>query len=152
MSAETLTRVHPAIEFFCIKLWKKASKIMAKCVFGLHRCGRIACAPFSKRGRKSGPKKLYLGPFWTHAGKMAELPRCVPRVLKGCPGRPKSRPGSAQASPKGAQGVPQGCPSEPKGCPKGVQGAAKDAQGTQRVPKGAQMVPKVCPGEPKGLH
>ena len=40
-----------SFDFF--EVWKKVSEIMSKCVFGLRLCGRITCAPFSKRGKKS---------------------------------------------------------------------------------------------------
>ena len=47
-----------------VKLWTKASEIVAKCVLRLHRHGRIACTPFSYRGQQSDPASLSLGPFW----------------------------------------------------------------------------------------
>ena len=45
-------------QFDVFEVWKKVSEIMSKSVFGLHRHGRFACTPFSKRGSKSALKTL----------------------------------------------------------------------------------------------
>ena len=95
---------------------------MAKCVFGLHRRGRIACPPFSKRGQKMIRFRWFFGPVVEVASKV-------------CPKGAKGLPQWTQMSVKGAQKEPKGWPREPKGWP--------------REPKGAQRVPK---GWPKGLE
>ena len=55
------------------------SKIMAKCVFGLHRRGRIACPPFSKRGQKMIRFRWFFGPVVEVASKVC------PKGVKGMP-------------------------------------------------------------------
>ena len=92
---------------------------MAKSVFGLHRRGRIACPPFSKRGQKMIRFRWFFGPVVEVASKV-------------CPKGAKGMPQWAQMSVKGAQGSPK----VPKWCPKGGQ---KGAQRCPRMPKGCSM-------------
>ena len=74
---------------------------MATCVFGLHRRGRIACPPFSKRGQKMIRFRWFLGPVVGVASKVC---------------------------PKGAKGMPQWTQMSVKGAQKRAQRVAKGAQ------------------------
>ena len=121
---------------------------MPKCVLGLHRRGRIACPPFSKRGQKSTPIR------WSFVAVLETLFQDgrsgLQGVSKGCqrgapvdPNVSQGSPKRAQRVAKGAQTVPKGRPGVPKGCPKVPMVA-------QRVFNGWPRAPQRCPREPKG--
>ena len=102
------------------------SKIMAKCVFGLHRRGRIACPPFSNRGQRMIRFRWYLGLVVGVASKV-------------CPKGAKGMPQWTQMSVKGVQKEPKGWPRESKGAQRVPKGCLKGAQRCPRMPKGCSM-------------
>ena len=105
---------------------------MAKCVFGLHRRGRIACPPFSKRGQNMIRFRWFFGPVVEVASKVC--PKCV-----------KGVPQWTQMSVNGAQKEPKGWPRESKGAQRVLKGCPKVPKDAQRVLNGWPMEPKVCP-------
>ena len=99
------------------------SKIMAKCVFGLHRRGRIACPPFSKRGQKMISIRWFF--VFVLEALFQDGRSGLQGVSKGCqrgapvdPNLSQGSPKRAQRVAKGAERAPKGDPSVPKGCPK----------------------------------
>ena len=105
-SSRGLAEIPGTIRYSCnFEARKKVSEIYAKCVFGLHRRDRIACAPFSKRVQKGSHKLRFFVRFRDLA---PGVPKWCPRVPNGCPlgGQrpPKGSPGSAQCSQTGCQG------------------------------------------------
>ncbi len=103
-------------------------EISAKCVFGLHRRVRIACATFPRMLPKVTPQQWFSGVFLETFSHMVEVASSVCRKGAKMVARVPKGVSKVAGSPLGAQG-----------CSKGDQAVAKGAQG---VPKAAQSVPK----------